>query len=243
MSKNNQEVKIKWHFKNYNYFIILLFLSVLVSLYLVINRLNIVFKNYASIETEKFIKGLINTTINNEFLDEFEKKYGVFFTETRDKNNDIVTVDINRQVVNKFLNTTIVNIENNLIAVENGSISNIELPKNIGSSKFKRIKQGVIMDIPSGLIFGNSFFSDVGPKIPVKVNLLGNVVGDIDVRVRDYGINNTLIEIYIKVNIEEKIILPMTFKKINIKYDILVDSKLIHGKIPNYYLNSDMYTK
>ena len=236
--KNNKKI-LKKH-------VIMFFVSFTVVVFVanyIVKVFDRAFKNYAYVETKAFISNIINNTITSDYISKFEKANEPILMEVKNNNGDIIAVDVNKMVVNNFLAATIQRLENNLIDVESGNFSNVKMPYGITTSRYKKLKKGIIVEIPSGSIFGESVLSNVGPKIPIKMSLLGDIVGNIDLKVRDYGINNTLIEVYLKIVINERIILPMSFEKVSMSYKVLVDTKLINGKIPDYYLNSDLYTK
>ena len=91
--------------------------------------------------------------------------------------------------------------------------------------------------VPSGIIFNNTLLSNIGPKIPIKLKLVGNVTSGIVNEVKEYGINNSLITISMEISVELKVILPLTTDYINITNYIPLAIKLIQGKVPVYYGN------
>ena len=70
------------------------------------------------------------------------------------------------------------------------------------------------------------------------MELVGSVLTGVNSKVIDYGINNSLIEIFVHIEVNEKVILPVTSKNITIVNDIPISYKIIKGKIPSYYSNS-----
>jgi len=56
-------------------------------------------------------------------------------------------------------------------------------------------------------------------------------------KITNYGLNNALVEAYIKITIEGKIITPISSKKKSVAYDLLISSKIINGRLPNFYGN------
>lgn len=100
---------------------------------------------------------------------------------------------------------------------------------------FKLNENGLFLKIPSGQYLNSSLFSNVGPQIPVKINFTGAVITNLKTKIKDYGLNNILVELYINVVFIEEIISPLNREKININYDILLSSKLINGRIPSFY--------
>ena len=80
-------------------------------------------------------------------------------------------------------------------------------------------------------------FSNIGPTIPIKLSFIGNTSVNIDIKTRDYGINNVIIEIYAIVDVSNQISLPISTKKFDykIKEPIIID--VVKGDVPNYYVH------
>ena len=57
-------------------------------------------------------------------------------------------------------------------------------------------------------------------------------------KIKEYGINNCLIEMNLVIEIKQQIMLPLISKKIKIINDIPISYKVINGKIPEYYSGS-----
>ena len=85
------------------------------------------------------------------------------------------------------------------------------------------------------MVSNYTFLNNLGPRIPLKVQIGGSVVAGFETKITDYGINNSLIQVFVKCNLTEKVFFPLNVKKINFEYEFLVASKIIQGKIPNYY--------
>ena len=85
-------------------------------------------------------------------------------------------------------------------------------------------------------LFNSVIFANVGPTIPVKLSFVGNVSVNLDVKTKEYGINNAIVEIYADVDIINKISMPIVQKKINVsvKEPIVID--IVKGNIPDYYV-------
>ncbi len=64
---------------------------------------------------------------------------------------------------------------------------------------------------------------------------MSSVESNVFTKTRDYGINNSLIEIYIRLSLDIQVILPFSSDTINIVKEIPIGSKVIQGKIPQYY--------
>ena len=126
------------------------------------------------------------------------------------------------------------NIFEYLEDLENGNIEKIKNTALFSS----RIKEGIIFEIPSGVVFNNIILANIGPKVPVKLNLTGDILTNISTKVTDYGINNAVVEVIVNVEVYEQVILPFTTTRITINTDIPIAIKLIQGEIPSYYFNN-----
>ena len=125
-----------------------------------------------------------------------------------------------------------------LTNLESTEFDKIELPMSISSSFSKEKKgRGLVFEIPSGVVFKNSLLTNIGPKIPVKLTLIGDIDSDIKTKVTNYGINNALIKVNVYVHVVEQVILPISSKKVDVEMNIPLAVKLIQGQIPEYYLN------
>lgn len=91
--------------------------------------------------------------------------------------------------------------------------------------------------LTSGVISSNSLLSNLGPKIPVKFDLVGEVISNIETKITNYGINNAMMEISVNIELSEQVILTFVSKKIVYNVNIPIAIKLIQGTVPNYYFN------
>ncbi|MBQ4583888.1 MAG: sporulation protein YunB [Bacilli bacterium] len=95
--------------------------------------------------------------------------------------------------------------------------------------------EGIILNIPVGMASSSMFLNNLGPKIPVKVSVIGNVLTNIKTKMTNYGLNNVLAEVYVTLDITEQVIVPMTYEKLKTNYEILISTFFINGKVPSFY--------
>lgn len=190
----------------------------------------------AETDCKKMAIVMIQNSLNDDVLSALdEEMYNIVQTS----DGQIQTIDFNPIIVNKFLSKTTKVVSENLKKLENGEIEDISF---IDTDQYdlKKLKNGVISEIPMGIISNNVLLSNLGPKIPVKLNLIGNVISNIETNISNYGINNAMIEIYAKVEVTEQVILPFQTKTIKIINDIPVAIKIINGNVPEYYSNGKL---
>lgn len=192
--------------------------------------------NYAEKQAKKIATIVISQSVNEEVISSF-KTDDLFVTNSNDK-GEISSVDFNPLMVNKMLASISSNVKSYLKKLESGQIGDLGLSDttlvNVSS---KELKNGVIYEVPSGIIFNNGLLANIGPKIPVKLSLIGDITTDVKTKISDYGINNAIIEIVVNVKVTEQVILPFDYKQITVETDIPIAMKMIQGKVPNYYFN------
>ena len=99
------------------------------------------------------------------------------------------------------------------------------------------LEKGIILEIPFGMVTGSNLLYNIGPKIPVKLSLVGDVITGFSTDVVEYGINNALIKLLIDVEVNTRIVLPIVSEEYTITASIPIAMKVIQGKIPDYYMN------
>ena len=213
---------------------ILVFLLVIIISFLILYIFNLkampIIINYADVQTKKVGIEVLKETGVKE-INELVKKNELFDIVCNDK-GEIETIDFDTILVNEILLIASKNIRARLSEVENGR----NLPKELYYDlSFDKLKNGIIYEVPFNVIFNNSFFYNIGPKIPIKIKYSGNVSLDIKTRVSEYGINSALIEIYIKAQVTQRTILPFKSKDVKLVSEIPVVMKVVKGNIPNYY--------
>ena len=227
-------LKKRIKFKNSILIIILLIISIFLAFKFINLKINPVLLDYANMEARKLASIIINDAINKNFKD---INIDELFIITKEE-NEIKAIDFNPIIVNQVLTNTTTLIQTNLKYLEQGKIELLNLNTDaLIDYNTDKLRQGIIYEIPSGVIFGNSFLANIGPKIPVRFSLVGDIVSYVNTDVKDYGINNALIEVNIVLELSEQLILPFVTDKIIINTTIPVALKLIQGTVPNYYLN------
>ena len=191
--------------------------------------------NYAELEARKLATLVINSAINKNISNKIKSEE--IFLITKDSNNQINSIDFNPSVVNSILTETTTIIQKELKQIEDRNVENIENFDLEYISEDKKAKKGIIFEIPSGLVFNNAFFANLGPKIPIKLNLVGDITSEITTQVTNYGINNALIETSIVIDLKLQIVLPYKTEKVSFQNSIPISLKLIQGIVPNYYFN------
>lgn len=194
------------------------------------------YMSYAESETKKLLTLIINKAVTKQIAEDMDID-SIFNTVKNDK-GDIQLIEYNSVNVTKILNKITSYVQLNLKSVEEGDLDNLDLPGSVLIEYDKnKLKDGIIYEIPLGAISQSAFLSNLGPKIPVKMKLIGDIISGITTDVKEYGINNVLIEVGITIEVSSRINLPFLSKIITVQNIIPISLKVIQGNIPSYYLN------
>ena len=211
------KLKRKYKIKTINKVVIISILVFFNSIFMLITFNKItrpILLDYAKNKIELEIKTLITKTINNELND-----YENLFKVINNSDKEIVLLDYDTIKINKILNNITLNLINNLKSIEDSTFSN----------------NNTIYYIPFGAITGLGTSSWIGPQIPIKIMTSGNVESKLITNLKEYGINNLVLEIYVDINVNTNILLPYTNGYVNVNYKVPIIKKIIEGKIPSVY--------
>ena len=178
---------------------------------------------YSKSEIKRIASIIINKSINNEVIDLID--VNELFIIDKSNDEEIITVTLNSSVVNIITNAISDACEDNLRLVEERRFDELK-GFNISERYFYA---------PSGMAFNNTFFNSLGPLIPIKLKIIGNVTSGIETEVKEYGINNSLITVSVEVKVELMVILPLSTDYVSITNYIPIAVKMIQGKVPEYY--------
>lgn len=196
---------------------------------------------YAIADTKKLALTVMENSVDENIIKILSEEE-IFYIS---KNNDgeVSDIDFNPVVVNKVLNETTKVVNNNLKNLEKGDISNITYI-NKEDYNIKNLKNGVISELPIGIATNNSLLANIGPKIPVKLSMSGNVISNVYTKTKTYGINSIMVEVYAHIEVNEEVIIPFYSKEIKVQNNIPIAIKIIQGKVPEYYsgLNKESST-
>ena len=178
----------------------------------------------AESKTRKVVAMVINAACDEKDISDN------LYVINKDDNDEIKMITYNSFEVTKLINQVTSNIENMISDIENNKMDyygNID----IGDG-------GVIAEIPFGVIFGNSLLANVGPKIKLRLNLLGDITSNIETEVKPYGINNAYVELRIHLEVTARIVIPFASEKIVISNVIPLSMNIVQGSIPEAYISS-----
>lgn len=89
--------------------------------------------------------------------------------------------------------------------------------------------------IPLGQVLKSPIVASFGPQIPVKIEPQGAVKVQLSTRQKEAGINNILVEVYVRITTEVAVVVPFDMEAQTVQTDIPISYLLIVGDVPMYY--------
>ena len=221
-------LKRKINIKLYNFLLVIIITVILLS-FLFIHYYNKRISNkiisIAQIKINEYSNDIIMDSFNKQILDEHE--INNIIKISKNKSDEIIAVDFDL----KKAYLVSMNVSKNI----RDSLNNLE-KQNLKEEFLDYYqKDGFVLLLPIGLASKNIYFSNLGPRIPVRIKFVGNLTTGLQTKIKEYGVNNSLIEVYLKVSLNEEIIVPYSSKKINNSCEILLSSQVIEGIVPSIY--------
>lgn len=191
----------------------------------------------ASISVEKITSVIVSNCVKKYLVDDGVDMNLVEII--RDDNGRVQFVRYDTASVNKISMeiSDLVLEDINYLALGEFEKIDFILP-NITEKYYREISDGIIFGISIGNIFNNNFLANIGPRIPLKMNLNGNVDVEIKNKITEYGMNNALMEIYIEVRVRPVIVMPFLSEEIDIVNTIPLVTEIIQGEVPDNYLGN-----
>lgn len=208
---------------------IIIFIIMFFSIFMYVNYINKMTKNIETI-LDKKINTLNNNLVNNvvsikslQYID-----INDLIIINKNKNDEVIYVDFNLKNSYKMLRKLTVNFENKLVKADLSFLK-------VKDKELKKMGDMLYLDVPLGSLFSNYYTSSFGPKIPVIINFNNSLSSNLSVDVKNYGINNCLIKVYLNFDIYEDVYIPASKKTIKKQAKVLIGSKIIQGNVPDIY--------
>lgn len=153
------------------------------------------------------VLNIINTNSIKLFADEFNYNEMIKIEKDNDGNITLIQADT---------------VKLNYLASKLSIQCNDELQK----------LEDVKIKVPLGWFTENSIYYNIGPKIAIRVEDIGNINANYESEFESAGINQTRHRIYLNVESKVRIILPFKTNEIEISTKVPVSDTIIVGKIP-----------
>lgn len=178
-------------------------------------------------QVEEIVKINISKTLNSYLFnilnfDDIDEDLNDLIILNKNKSDEVVSLDYRFDIVYRNLNQRLQHMFE--------EVSNLD----IKMAYYDYEKE--VFFVPLGIIDkGNILITDFGFKLPIKVKFFNDIKLNYKTRVKTYGINSLLVELYLVMDVNSTILSPSTFNNFTNSYEVVLASRVIMGTIPNYY--------
>lgn len=183
--------------------------------------------NAAEIKLNEFIEGFLSNNIGYDILKKSELED--ILVINKNKEGEILYVDYNLEHAYKTLDVVTEKLYDLIDDLEKGNIKEYNTQNIVTGPK------GMALKVPLFIGSNNILLANLGPDIYVKINFVGSILTNIRSEIKNYGLNNALVELYVTIKITASLITPVKKGSIEIPYDVLIASKVINGRVPEIY--------
>ncbi len=184
----------------------------------------------AESKAEQFATLAINEALREKIAESDQQIEDLVFVE-KSEDGRVSTIGWNTAQIRSFLWESTQVVQDYLHAIERGEIP----PSRLSGEHVTTDHRGVIAEIPLGQATGNVLLANLGPKIPVRFSMVGEVNTDVTDEMTKHGINNVLIKLFVHVVVKIQVIIPFESKVITVSTNIPIDIRNIQGEVPYFY--------
>ncbi len=181
----------------------------------------------AKVKLEKFTNNFLSNSISYDILN--DKNLENILVINKNKNGEILYVDYNLDKAYEALEIITDVIYEKINDLETGYYSDVQ------DEEISPTPRGLMLKMPLFVASNNPLLTSFGPDIYTRINFDGAVLTNIKSQITEYGYNNALVELFVTINISEQLLTPVIKDKIEVNYDVLVASKVINGRVPEFY--------
>lgn len=217
--------------------VILFLASVFFSIWVIDARIKPTVMDIAKDKTREYATRTINAAVKSTENLSFDTLVDVSY----DNNDNVALLGWNAAEVSKTLRDATERAEYFLYGMnQGGEIPNVDDP-TIDPVEFGDRPEDIpkkdptVIEIPIGMATGSTILANLGPKIPVHFEIIGSVQTNIVHEVKEFGVNAALFEIFIPVTVDVQIVIPFSTEVAEITTDVFVDSRVIMGRVPEFY--------
>jgi sporulation protein YunB len=89
--------------------------------------------------------------------------------------------------------------------------------------------------LPISQTFGGALFSNLGPAIPVRVNLIGSAHSSVTVESKSVGINQTVHILYLQLHADVQVVAPLVAQPVSVQSRVPLAYVVFNGQVPNTF--------
>ncbi len=207
-------------------------IAIALSLYIVNMRLTPIYVRYAEAQTRIIAAHVINKAITSQDL-KFPSVEEMFPTVSNDSTG---VIKINAEATNRVVGDIHALVASHLKQAEAGNFDMLPMQDNIEyDPQAMESQEGIVFFVPIGQALNIPLLGNLGPKIPIRFHVIGEVHTDIEQTIKEFGINSASVEVNVVLTVNVQIIVPLATRESKVEQKILVAMGIIPGIVPPVY--------
>lgn len=206
-------------------------------IYFLNERLMPTYLQYAEVQTNKIASYVVSKAINSRTSNVLD--VNDIIEDIPPGTSEMMTTKFNTEIINRVRAETLELVKMYLEQAEQGELSHLPELENV-EYDINRIQEGdgIVFFVPLGQAANIPLLGNLGPKIPIRFHVIGNVHSNVTSSIQEFGINSAYVEVGIHLEVNVQIIVPFASKSSTVVQDIPVAMGLTRGPVPNIYTNS-----
>ncbi len=187
-------------------------------------------------ETQKIGTYAINDALNKHIVEGIDVNELVHIDT--DAEGYITGVVYNPTIYTRVLAQATNRVQRFLKMVEEGRLEELTgIPDNVEIDFNENMahQDGIVYSIPLGQATDNALLAHLGPLVPVKFTMIGDVMPDISLDVQPTGINNTTITLYLDIAVDVQVVIPFATDAEVVSTSVPIGIVFVSGRVPEYY--------
>lgn len=210
-------------------------ISVALMFYLVNVRLTPIYLDYAEVQSKKVASLVVSRAIISRNADLMDAK-DIIVEVPSDSPNTTVTNQFNTAVISQVQAEITTMVQTQLEQAEKGNLDNLPILDDIEYDPDEMEDNGgIVFLVPLGQATNIPLIGNLGPKIPIRFHIIGNLQSNVVYDITEFGINNALIDVSIIITVNVQVIVPLATKTTVIEQKIPVALGIISSPVPQIY--------
>lgn len=216
------------------FIVVSLSIAIVIFLYFLNERLKPTYLEYAEVQTNKIASHVVSKAINSRTSSVLDVNEVI--VDLPSNGDSMVSAKFNTEIINKVRAETMVLVKEHLEQAEKGDLSHLPELDDVEYDVSEIQKgDGIVFFVPLAQALNLPLIGNLGPKVPIRFHIIGNVNSDIATNFREFGINNAIVEVILKVKVKVQIIVPFASKSSTVEQSIPIAIGLVQGEVPHIY--------
>ncbi len=203
--------------------IVSMVVCLILFIYYLNERLMPTYLQYAEVQTTKIASYVVSKAINSRTSNVLD--VNDIIEDIPPGTSEMMTTKFNTEIINRVRAETLELVKMYLEQAEQGELSHLPELDNV-EYDINRIQDGdgIVFFVPLGQAANIPLLGNLGPKIPIRFHVIGNVHSNVTSSIQEFGINSAYVEVGIHLEVNVQIIVPFASKSSTVAQDIPVDS-------------------